>query len=72
MRVIIYGAGAVGSAIGGRLRQGGAEVVLVTRPAHAAAIAEHGLTVRAAAGSEVVAIDAVTSIDQLRPEATTS
>ncbi|MEP7203350.1 MAG: 2-dehydropantoate 2-reductase N-terminal domain-containing protein [Ilumatobacteraceae bacterium] len=68
MRVIIYGAGAVGSAIGGRLRQGGADVVLVTRPAHAAAIGEHGLTVRAAAGSEVVKIDAVTSIDQLSPK----
>ena len=67
VRVIVYGAGAVGSAIGGRLRQGGAEVVLVTRPAHAAAIGEHGLTVRAAAGSEVVDIDAVTSIEQLRP-----
>ncbi len=67
VRVIIYGAGAVGSAIGGRLRQGGADVVLVTRPPHAAAIGEHGLTLRAASGSEVVEIGAVTSIDQLRP-----
>ena len=38
VRVIIYGAGAVGSVIGGRLRQGGADVVLVSRPAHVAAI----------------------------------
>jgi len=67
VRVIIYGAGAVGSAIGGRLRQGGADVVLVSRPLHAAAIGKHGLTVRAATGSEVVEIDAVTSINQLRP-----
>ncbi len=67
MRVIIYGAGAVGSVIGGRLRQGGADVALVTRQAHADAIGHSGLTLRAAQGSEVVEIDAVTSIDQLRP-----
>ncbi len=67
MRVIVYGAGAVGSVIGGRLRQGGAEVVLLARPAHAAAINERGLRLRAAQGSEVVEITAVTSIDQLTP-----
>jgi 2-dehydropantoate 2-reductase len=67
VRVIIYGAGAVGSVIGGRLRQGGADVALVTRPAHVAAISEYGLTLRTARGSEVVEIEAVTSIDQLRP-----
>ncbi|MEO8266179.1 MAG: 2-dehydropantoate 2-reductase N-terminal domain-containing protein [Ilumatobacteraceae bacterium] len=67
MRVIIYGAGAVGSAIGGRLRQGGADVALVARPAHATAIRDAGLTVRSAQGSEVVEIEAVTSIDQLEP-----
>ncbi len=67
VRVIIYGAGAVGSAIGGRLRQGGADVVLVARAAHVAAIRDAGLTVRSAHGSEVVEIEAVTSIDQLEP-----
>ena len=67
VRVIIYGAGAVGSVIGGRLRQGGADVALVTRPAHAAAIAATGLTLRTAQGSEVVDVEAVTSIGQLRP-----
>jgi 2-dehydropantoate 2-reductase len=66
MRVVIYGAGAVGSVLGGRLRQSGADVVLVARPAHAEAIAERGLTIRTAKGSETVAIDAVTSTDQLR------
>ena len=67
VRVIIYGAGAVGSVIGGRLRQGGADVALVTRGAHAAAIDDRGLTLRTAQGSEVVEIQAVTSIDQLVP-----
>jgi 2-dehydropantoate 2-reductase len=67
VRVIIFGAGAVGSMIGGRLRQSGAEVALVARPAHATAINELGLTLRTAKGSEVVDIDAVTSIVQLEP-----
>lgn len=67
VRVIIYGAGAVGSVIGGRLRQVGADVALVTRPAHAEAIREHGLTLRTARGSDVVEIEAVTSIAQLQP-----
>ena len=49
------------------MRQGGAEVALVTRQAHADAIAADGLTLRTAHGSEVVEIDAVTSIGQLRP-----
>ncbi|MGZ7036111.1 MAG: ketopantoate reductase family protein, partial [Ilumatobacteraceae bacterium] len=65
MRVIIYGAGAVGSVIGGRLRQGGAEVVLVARSAHAAALRESGLSLRMAAGTDVVDIEAVTSIGRL-------
>ena len=67
MRVIIHGAGAVGSAIGGRLRQGGADVVLVARQAHADVIRARGLSVRTARGTETVEIDVVTSIDQLRP-----
>ena len=69
VRVIIYGAGAVGSVIGGRLRQGAADVVLVARPAHAAAIHESGLALRTARGTEVIDIDVVTSIDQLAPTA---
>ena len=67
MRVIIFGAGAVGSVIGGRLRQSGAEVALVARPAHADSINERGLTLRTAREREVVEIEAVTSIDQLAP-----
>jgi 2-dehydropantoate 2-reductase len=44
MRYIIIGAGAVGGAIGGRLFEGGREVVLVARGAHYRALAEKGLT----------------------------
>jgi 2-dehydropantoate 2-reductase len=66
--VIIFGAGAVGSVIGGRLSQGGTDVVLIARPEHAAAIADRGLALRAASGTEFVDVAAVTSLAQLRPE----
>jgi 2-dehydropantoate 2-reductase len=69
MRAIIYGAGAVGSVIGGRLHQGGADVVLVARPTHADAIRAHGLVVRTAKDTEVVDVEAVTSIEALTPTA---
>lgn len=67
VRVIVFGAGAVGSVIGGRLRQGGAEVVLVARQAHADAIRQHGLRLRTASGVDTVDIDVVTSIADIAP-----
>src|SRR5262245_65428275 len=44
MRFVIYGAGAIGGTIGGRLA-GRAEVTLIARGAHAAAIRDRGLRV---------------------------
>jgi 2-dehydropantoate 2-reductase len=67
MRIIIYGAGAVGSLMGGRLRQGGAEVVLVARPAHVAAIRERGLSIRTADGAETVQVEAVELLTEIEP-----
>jgi 2-dehydropantoate 2-reductase len=67
VRVIIYGAGAVGSVIGGRLRQGGADVAVVARPAHVEAIRDRGLILRTAKGSDVIDLEAVTSIGELTP-----
>jgi 2-dehydropantoate 2-reductase len=69
VRTIIYGAGAVGSLMGGRLRQGGANVVLVGRPAHVAAIRERGLTIRSAEATETVHVDSVESLDELTAQA---
>ena len=67
MRVIIYGAGAVGSVLGGRLAQSGADVVMVARPAHVDAIAAGGLRLRTAHGVDVITVPAVTSLDSLTP-----
>ena len=67
MRIIIFGAGAVGSVIGGRAAQSGADVVLVARPAHVAAIREHGLLVRTGEGEDRIAVQAVASLNELVP-----
>jgi len=45
VRICIFGAGAVGSYIGGMLARSGAEVTLVARGAHLAAVRASGLTV---------------------------
>lgn len=42
-RICIYGAGAVGCYLGGRLRAGGSDVAFVARPGIAAALLRHGL-----------------------------
>lgn len=46
MRYVIYGAGAIGCTIGGRLFQAGHEVVLIARGAHLEAMQQNGLTLR--------------------------
>lgn len=61
MRFIIYGAGAVGGVIGGRLAQHGHDVVLIARGAHARAIQEQGLTLLAPGERNILSIPVVTS-----------
>ena len=58
MRVAVYGAGGVGGYFGGRLAQAGAEVHLVARGAHLAALRQHGLRVRSVAGDFAVGVPA--------------
>jgi 2-dehydropantoate 2-reductase len=58
-RWIVIGAGAVGGTIGGRLHHGGAEVTLVARGAHGAAIRDGGLLLRDPDGEERLPIPCV-------------
>jgi 2-dehydropantoate 2-reductase len=68
MRYIIHGAGAIGSLTGGMLAEGGSEVVLVARPAHAAAVNSAGLIIRSRSGERRVrGIAAVTSPSEIAP-----
>lgn len=59
MRFVIYGAGAVGGVVGGRLAQHGHDVTLVARGAHLEAIRAGGLRIDSPGGSTVVSIPAV-------------
>ena len=65
MKVCIYGAGAVGGHIAARLAEGGAEVSLVARGEHLAAIRANGLRVETKDGvfvSQPVATDDPSSL----------
>lgn len=59
MRYIIYGAGAIGGAIGGRLFQAGYDVVLICRGAHLEAVRRDGLTLRTPDSSATLRVPAV-------------
>jgi 2-dehydropantoate 2-reductase len=59
MRFVIYGAGAIGGVIGGRLFQAGHDVTLIARGAHEKAIRDHGLTVASAAATDVLPVPVV-------------
>src|ERR1700712_5083422 len=50
MKICIYGAGAIGGHLAARLHRAGAEVCVVARGAHLAAIQANGLTVHAVDG----------------------
>src|SRR5215475_7649169 len=68
MRFIIHGAGAIGSLIGGHLAEGGAEVVLIARDAHAAAINKNGLLIKSREGARRVKnLSAVTRPSDIPP-----
>ena len=54
MRVAVVGAGAVGGYFGARLAQGGAELVVIARGAHLAAIRRDGIRLESVAGDAVV------------------
>lgn len=54
MRYIVYGAGAIGGAIGGRLAQHGHDVALLARGAHHDAIRARGLELRSPDGTVVL------------------
>ncbi|MBU2608450.1 MAG: 2-dehydropantoate 2-reductase [Chloroflexi bacterium] len=70
MRIIIYGAGAIGGALGGHLALAGQEVILIGRPAHVKAIQEHGLRLITPGGTHILQLPAVTVPDQIdfRPD----
>jgi 2-dehydropantoate 2-reductase len=69
MRFIIHGAGAIGTLVGSRLAESGAEVILVARPAHADAINRNGVSIKTRDGERRVTANlaAVTQPAQITP-----
>ncbi|WP_049567013.1 ketopantoate reductase family protein [Streptomyces sp. SBT349] len=67
MRYIIIGAGAVGGAIGGRLHEGGHDVVLVARGAHGAALREHGLRFTTPEGTRTLRVPVAEGPEEAAP-----
>jgi 2-dehydropantoate 2-reductase len=66
VRFVVYGAGAIGGVIGGRLAEHGHDVALIARGAHYDAIREHGLTVESPDGTVTVPVDVVDHPARLR------
>ena len=58
-RFVVYGAGAIGGTIGGRLFEHGHDVVLIARGAHGEACRADGLTLRTADGEATLAVPTV-------------
>jgi len=65
MRIIVYGAGAVGSIIGGYLHNTGQETILVCSKAHADAIGRDGLRISGVHGEYRLDVPAVSDVSKI-------
>ena len=68
MKVCVFGAGAIGTHVAGRLAKGGAEVSVVARGAQLAAFQANGLRVRAADGEITARVAASAEAAALGPQ----
>ncbi len=68
MKICIYGAGAIGGYVGVMLSQGGADVSLIARGAHLAAIKEKGLKLKMEGGDKVARLKASDDPADLGPQ----
>jgi len=59
MGYVVFGAGAIGAVVGGRLFQAGYDVTLIARGEHLAALQARGLRVESPAGADTVRVAAV-------------
>jgi 2-dehydropantoate 2-reductase len=59
MRYVVFGAGAIGAVVGGRLSQAGYDVTLIARGAHLEALCARGLRLESPAGTDTIPVAAV-------------
>jgi 2-dehydropantoate 2-reductase len=69
MRIVVYGAGAVGGVIGARLAEHGHEVALIARGDHLNAIKRQGLQVESPEGSVTLRLQAFAHPAEVEPQA---
>ncbi len=67
IRIAVIGAGAVGSALGALLHRAGQNLILIARPAHAAAIRQNGLQIDGDTGNFNSRVEAAEVLD-FRPD----
>ncbi len=65
MRFVVYGAGAIGGVVGGRLFQHGHDVTLIARGEHLQKIGAEGLRIESPAGSVTLPIDSAAGPDSV-------
>ncbi|MFC1990499.1 ketopantoate reductase family protein [Chloroflexota bacterium] len=65
MRYIVYGAGGIGSIMGGHLARTGHDVILIGRPGHVSVINNNGLRLITPTGTHVLRMSAVTNLNQI-------
>jgi 2-dehydropantoate 2-reductase len=65
MRIIVYGAGAIGSMIGGYLHDSGQETILVCSKAHAEAVSRDGLKITGLHGDYDLSVEAVADVSEI-------
>lgn len=68
MKICIYGAGAIGGFVGAKLAEAGADVSLIARGAHLAAMRDNGLTLRMNGESRTVRVKATDDPRALGPQ----
>ena len=68
VRLIVYGAGAIGGLVGALLHEQGEDVVLIARGRHAEVIRSSGLTVATPSGSRVVDVPVATEPAEAKVE----
>ena len=66
-RYVIFGAGAIGSAIAGLLTRAGSRVVCVARPVYSEALRK-GIVIKESGEELTVSVDAVSAARELSPE----
>ncbi len=68
MKVAVFGAGAIGGYLAVKLHQAGADVSVIARGAHLAAMRERGLTLRSQADAATVRLTCTDKADDLEPQ----